>query len=226
MLASSDQIIFSQSFLAFPNFLHQTFTKVLHAFLYAVESYAMSLCRRLSGWVQYLFSWKTCFYCFRVILESSARGSWLLDNSSCYAFDSFGGNPKRSPRCGWFLVNWCSYSFWIMVPMVLTVAFRCPEIHLNQLKSVCSASLRLQKSWESSLLMGKHHGRIHVWYLGNEKPFHRPLVRTQPVINLLSECWQISFVFLAFFSFVISILCPVILHTKSCFNLLFYFFHT
>lgn len=157
------------------------------------------------------------------ILECSARGSRLLDNSSCYSFDSFGGNPLRSPRCGWVLVNWCSYSFWIMVPVVLTVAFRCSEIHLNQLQSVCSAAIRLQKSWESSLLLPIMDG--FVWYLGNEKPFLRPLVRTKPVINLLSECWQISFIFLAFFGFVISILCPVILYTKSCFNLL-YFFHT
>ncbi len=57
---------------------------------------------------------------------------------------------RGAPGCGWFMVKWCSFHFRIMAPTVLTGTFRSIEILLP---SVSFATIRLRRSWESSLLL-------------------------------------------------------------------------
>ena len=119
-----------------------------------MESYVVSVHTGHGSWVHYLvFSSKQLYLQIPGISEALHCGPWLLDNSSDYNFHSSVRNLARST---W---SWPVYSEMMFFPLP---DYGPNSAHLNIQKfrnvsepmpSVCFATIRLRRSWESSLLL-------------------------------------------------------------------------
>ncbi len=177
------------------NVVQPTLNELQHAFSSAIESCVVSVHTGHGGWVHYLsFSLKQLYMLIPGLSE--ALHKLFLDNSSDNSFHSSVRNLVRST--GW----WPVYGEIMFFPLPdygpssahwNIQKYRNPSV-TNAISMFCNNKVAkvLRK-----LFAFTHHEMFLVWHVGNETPFYRPSVGTEPAnINfhwqgarLLSNNW-------------------------------------